>query len=119
MGRRLVVFRPIHVAPGPSPPDSVSYWARQYNDSINQFRQAITFDPTFVSSYVCFAWVLAANGDTKAALEACAQAVERQPNAWTTLALARAQALAGDCVTAARDPPPAVPTARPHHDESS
>ena len=79
----------------------VLYWARQYNDSINQFRQAITFDPTFVPSYVCFAWVLAANGDTKAALEACGQAVERQPNAWTTLALARAQALAGDHVTAA------------------
>ena len=79
----------------------VLYWARQYNDSINQFRQAITFDPTFVPSYVCFAWVLAANGDTKAALEACEQAVERQPNAWTTLALARAQALAGDEVTAA------------------
>jgi DNA-binding winged helix-turn-helix (wHTH) protein/TolB-like protein/tetratricopeptide (TPR) repeat protein len=77
----------------------VLYWARQYNDSINQFRQAITFDPTFVPSYVCFAWVLAANGDTKAALEACGQAVERQPSAWTTLALARAQALAGDQVT--------------------
>ena len=69
---------------------SVLYCARQYNDSINQFRQAITFDPTFVPSYVCFAWVLAANGDTKAALEACGQAAERQPNAWTTLALARA-----------------------------
>jgi hypothetical protein len=50
---------------------------------------------------VCFAWVLAAHGDTEAALEACGQAVERQPNAWTTLALARAQALAGDQVTAA------------------
>ncbi len=79
----------------------VLYWARQYDDSINQFRQAITFDPTFVPSYVCFAWVLAARGDTKAALEACEQAVERQSNAWTTLALARAQALAGDPVIAA------------------
>jgi len=79
----------------------VLYWARQYDDSINQFRQAITFDPTFVPSYVCFAWVLAANGDTMDALEACGQAVERQPSAWTTLALARAQALAGDQVTAA------------------
>jgi DNA-binding winged helix-turn-helix (wHTH) protein/TolB-like protein len=79
----------------------VLYWARHYDDSINQLRQAITFDPTFVPSYVCFAWVLAANGDTKAALEACTQAVDRQPNAWTTLALARAQALAGDRVTAA------------------
>ena len=79
----------------------VLYWGRQYNDSINQFRQAITFDPAFVPSYVCFAWVLAANGDTKGALEACGQAVERQPSAWTTLALARAQALAGDQVTAA------------------
>ncbi len=79
----------------------VLYWARQYDDSINQFRQAITFDPSFVPSYVCFGWVLAANGDTKAALEACEQAVERQSNAWTTLALARAQALAGDPVIAA------------------
>ena len=78
----------------------VLYWARQYGDSIDQFHQAITFDPTFVPSYVCLAWVLAANGDTKAALEACVQAVERQPNAWTTLALARAQALGGDPVTA-------------------
>jgi DNA-binding winged helix-turn-helix (wHTH) protein/TolB-like protein/Tfp pilus assembly protein PilF len=79
----------------------VLYWARQYDDSINQFRQAITFDPTFVPSYVCFAWVLAASGNTKAALEACEQAVERQSNAWTTLALARARALAGDPVIAA------------------
>jgi DNA-binding winged helix-turn-helix (wHTH) protein/TolB-like protein/Tfp pilus assembly protein PilF len=79
----------------------VLYWARQYDDSINQFRQAITFDPTFVPSYVCFAWVLAASGNTKAALEACEQAVGRQSNAWTTLALARAQALAGDPVIAA------------------
>jgi tetratricopeptide (TPR) repeat protein len=79
----------------------VLYWARQYDDSINQFRQAITFDPTFVPSYVCFAWVLAASGDTKAALEVCQQAVERQSNAWTTLALARAQALSGDPVIAA------------------
>jgi DNA-binding winged helix-turn-helix (wHTH) protein/TolB-like protein/tetratricopeptide (TPR) repeat protein len=79
----------------------VLYWARQYDDSINQFRQAITFDPTFVPSYVCFAWVLAASGDTKAALEVCQQAVERQSNAWTMLALARAQALAGDPVIAA------------------
>jgi tetratricopeptide (TPR) repeat protein len=79
----------------------VLYWARQYNDSINQFRQAITFDPAFVPTYVCFAWALAASGDTNAALAACQQAVERQPNAWTILALARAQALAGDKVTAA------------------
>jgi DNA-binding winged helix-turn-helix (wHTH) protein/TolB-like protein/Tfp pilus assembly protein PilF len=79
----------------------VLYWARQYDDSINQFRQAITFDPTFVPSYVCFAWVLSASGNTKAALEACEQAVERQSNAWTVLALARAQALAGDPVIAA------------------
>ena len=79
----------------------VLYWARQYKDSIDQFRQAITFDPTFVPNYVCFAWVLAAHGDTKAALEACRQAVERQSNAWTTLAMARVQALAGDQVTAA------------------
>ena len=43
------------------------YWARRYNDSISQFRQAITFDPTFVPSYVCFAWVLTASGDMKAA----------------------------------------------------
>ena len=77
------------------------YWARRYNDSISQFRQAITFDPTFVPSYVCFAWVLTASGDMKAALEACGQAVERQPSTWTTLALARVQALAGDLVTAA------------------
>ncbi len=75
------------------------YWGRQYSDSINQFRQAITFDPTFVPTYVCLAWALAANGDAKAAVEACEQAVERQPNAWTLLALARAQALAGDPVT--------------------
>ncbi len=79
----------------------VLYWARQYHDSIKQFRQAITFDPTFVPSYVCFAWVLAANGDTQAALEACGKAVERQSSAWTTLALARAQALAGNEATAA------------------
>ena len=37
---------------------------------------------------------------TKGALEACKQAAERQPGPWTTLALARAQALAGDRASA-------------------
>jgi hypothetical protein len=40
-------------------------------------------------------------GDTKAALDACKQSLERQVNPWTTLALARARALAGDHATAA------------------
>jgi DNA-binding winged helix-turn-helix (wHTH) protein/TolB-like protein/Tfp pilus assembly protein PilF len=79
----------------------VLYWARRYDDSINQLRQAITFDPTFVPNYVILCWALDAKGDTKAALDACKQALERQVNPWTTLALARAQALAGDNVTAA------------------
>lgn len=79
----------------------VPYCPRQYDDSITQLRQAITFDPTFVPSYLYLAWVLAANGETQAALDACRETVERQANAWTTLALARAQALAGDHVAAA------------------
>jgi Tetratricopeptide repeat len=41
-------------------------------------------------------WALNAKGDTKAALYACEKAFEHQVNPWTTLALARAQALAGD-----------------------
>jgi DNA-binding winged helix-turn-helix (wHTH) protein/TolB-like protein/lipopolysaccharide biosynthesis regulator YciM len=80
---------------------AVLYWARRYDDSINQFRQAITFDPTFVPDYVILCWALDAKGDTKAALDTCKQALERQVNPWTTLALARAQALAGDHATAA------------------
>ena len=79
----------------------VLYWARRYDDSINQLRQAITFDPTFVPNYVILCWALDAKGDTKAALDACKQALERQVNPWTTLASARAQALAGDHATAA------------------
>ena len=74
----------------------VLYWARRYDDSISQLRQAITFDPTFVPNYVLLCWALDVKGDPKAALDACKHAVERQVNPWTTLALARAQALAGD-----------------------
>ena len=75
---------------------AVLYWARRYNDSINQLRQAITFDPTFVPNYVILCWALDAKGDTKEALDACKQALERQALPWITLVLARAQALAGD-----------------------
>ena len=79
----------------------VLYWARRYDDSINQLRQAITFDPTFVPNYVILCWALDAKGDTKAALDSCKQAMERQASPWTGLALARAQALAGDHAAAA------------------
>ena len=79
----------------------VLYWARRYDDSISQLRQTITFDPTFVPNYVTLCWALEAKGDAKAALGACKQAAERQVNPWTTLGLARAQALAGDHTTAA------------------
>jgi len=75
---------------------AVLYWGRRYDDSINQLRQAITFDPSFVPNYVILCWALDAKSDTKAALDACKQALERQAIPWTTLALARAQALAGD-----------------------
>ena len=75
---------------------AVLYWMRRYDDSINQLRQAIGFDPTFAPNYVILCWALDAKGDTKGALDACTQGVERQPSPWTTLALARAQALAGD-----------------------
>ena len=78
----------------------VLYWARRDDDSINQLHQAITFDPMFVPNYVSLCWALDAKGDTKAALGACKQAVGRQSSPWTTLALARAQALAGDHVVA-------------------
>jgi tetratricopeptide (TPR) repeat protein len=70
-------------------------------DSIDQLRQAITFDPTFVPNYVILCWALDAKGDTKAALDSCKQALERQGSPWTALALARAQALAGDHAAAA------------------
>ena len=78
----------------------VLYWARRYDDSISQLRQTITFDPTFVPNYVSLCWALEAKGDAKAALDACKQALGRQVNPWTTLPLARAQALAGDHTTA-------------------
>ena len=54
---------------------AVLYWSRRYDDSINQLRQAITFDPTFVPDYVILCWALDAKGDTKAALDACKQAL--------------------------------------------
>lgn len=57
---------------------AVLYWARRYDDSINQLRQAITFDPTFVPNYVILCWALEAKDDTKEALVACKQALERQ-----------------------------------------
>jgi tetratricopeptide (TPR) repeat protein len=50
---------------------------------------------------VILCWALDANGDTKAALDSCKQALERQASPWTALALARAQALAGDHAAAA------------------
>lgn len=75
---------------------AVLFWARRYDDSIHQLRQAITFDPTFVPNYVILCWALDAQGETKAALDACKQAMERQASPWTTLALARAQALVGN-----------------------
>src|ERR1700757_275889 len=80
---------------------AVLYWARRYDDSIHQLRQAITFDPTFVPDYVILCWALDAKGDTKAALDSCKQALERQASPWTGLALARAQALTGDHAAAA------------------
>jgi tetratricopeptide (TPR) repeat protein len=79
---------------------AVLYWARRYDDSTNQLRQAIGFDPSFAPNYVILCWALDAKGDTKGALGACKQAAERQPGPWTTLALARAQALAGDRASA-------------------
>lgn len=79
----------------------VLYWARRYDDSINQLRQATAFDPAFVPNYVGLCWALDGKGDTKAALDACQQAGRRLANPWTTLALARAQALAGHHATAA------------------
>jgi len=75
---------------------AILYWARRYDDSIKQLRQAITFDPTFVPNYVILCWALDAKGDTKAALDSCRQAMERQASPWTGLAVARAQSLAGD-----------------------
>ena len=80
---------------------AVLYWARRYDDSIHQLRQAITFDPTFAPNYVILCWTLDAKGDTKAALDSCKQAMERQASPWTGLALARAQALTGDHAAAA------------------
>jgi tetratricopeptide (TPR) repeat protein len=50
---------------------------------------------------VILCWALDAKGDTKAALDSCKQALERQASPWTALALARAQALAGDQAAAA------------------
>jgi lipopolysaccharide biosynthesis regulator YciM len=45
---------------------------------------------------VLLCWALDAKDDTKEALDACREALERQAIPWTTLALARAQALAGN-----------------------
>ena len=46
-------------------------------------------------------WSLNAEGETKEALAACTQAHDRDANPWTTLALARAQALEGNRASAA------------------
>lgn len=75
---------------------AVLFWARRYDDSIDQLRQAIAFDPAFVPNYVILCWALDAKGDTKAALNTCKQAFQRQADPWITLALARAEALSGD-----------------------
>src|SRR6266700_2933640 len=45
---------------------AVLSWARHYDASINQPRQAIGFDPTFVPNYVILCWALDAKDDTKA-----------------------------------------------------
>ena len=78
----------------------VLYWARRYDESILVLRQAIVSDPSFAPSYVALCWTLGAKGDAKAAVDVCKQAVEHDPGPWPTLALARAQALAGDHATA-------------------
>jgi serine/threonine-protein kinase len=80
----------------------VLYWARKYDESIDHLRQASKYDPTFAPNYIGLCWAFNAKGDTKAALDACNQAVAQHANPWTRLALARTQALAGDHGTAAR-----------------
>ncbi|MEY2413483.1 MAG: hypothetical protein QOD84_2089 [Acidobacteriaceae bacterium] len=57
--------------------------------------------PRSFPTTVILCWALDAKGDTKAALDSCKQALERQASPWTALALARAQAVAGDHAAAA------------------
>lgn len=76
--------------------EAVLYWARRYDESVEQLRQAIRFNPSFFPNYVILCWAQDAKGDTIAALDACKQGVEHQGIPWTMLVLARAEAVAGD-----------------------
>jgi DNA-binding winged helix-turn-helix (wHTH) protein/TolB-like protein/Tfp pilus assembly protein PilF len=72
------------------------YWARRYDEALQQDRKVIQFDAEFVPGYVGTSWILASQGRAAEAVGMCRKAHALDASPWTTLALARAQALAGD-----------------------
>jgi len=71
------------------------YWARRYDEALRQAQRTIYFDPAYVPAYIATCWILEAQAKASEALAACRQAHDKEASPWTTLALARAEALAG------------------------
>ena len=79
---------------------TVLYWARKYEDSVAQARKTTGFDPNFVPAFVTACWALNGEGRPQDALKSCLRGNSLDPSPWTSLALSRAQALAGDRLAA-------------------
>jgi tetratricopeptide (TPR) repeat protein len=72
------------------------YWARRYDEALQQARKVIEFDPTFTPGHVGMCWILTAQRRLPEARAACEKGFAQDPSPWTTLALARVNALAGN-----------------------
>jgi tetratricopeptide (TPR) repeat protein len=72
------------------------YWARRYDEALQQARKVIEFDPTFTPGQVGMCWILTAQRRLPEVRAACEKGFAQDPSPWTTLALARVNALAGN-----------------------
>jgi TolB-like protein/Flp pilus assembly protein TadD len=75
---------------------NVLYWSRRYPDALARVQRMIEFDPAFFPGYITKAWILGALGRPADAVTACEKARQISPSPWTSAALARAYALAGN-----------------------
>jgi len=78
------------------------YLARRYDEALQQERKTLEFDPGFTPGHVQTCWILAAQGRIDEAVGECRNADEAGSSPWTALALARANALAGNHAAAQR-----------------
>lgn len=72
------------------------YWARRYDEAAQQDQKTIDFDPAFAPGHVGLCWVFGAAGRFAEAVAECEKGSAAAPGVWSSLALARANALAGN-----------------------